>query len=164
MLGVGSTMNPVTLHSSDAGASFTTRSAPSAVACTPSATSPEVVWTSCSTGMSTTFQRTGLDGTVSLPVHGGGTANTFLEAVSDDTAYFGTSSGEWAGLRLTRDAGRHFTKVSTGPPGYTGDSTPYMIWFLTAHVALAASPVGLYRTVDGGVSWHPIADPRKLGI
>ncbi len=91
LLGVGATTAPITLRSSDAGATFTTRPGPDAVACAPAATSQQVVWLSCSTGMLTAFQRARLDQpATNLPVDGAGTGGTFLAPVSDQVAFFGT--------------------------------------------------------------------------
>jgi hypothetical protein len=164
-LGVGSTTNPLTSRSSDAGASFTTRHGPAAVGCGATATSTQVVWTSCSTGMMMAFGRTRWDGAAAvLPVGGAGTGGTFLAAVSDDVAYFGSSFGQWPGLFVTSDGGRHFSKVSAGPPGYTDPGTPYAFSFLTPRIGLAAAyGGGLYRTIDGGATWRPIPDPTSPG-
>jgi hypothetical protein len=161
MLGVGSTTNPVTVRSSDAGASFTTRPGPSAVRCDAAPTSSQVAWTSCSTGMLMAFQRVLGDGPPAvLPVAGAGTGGTVLMAVSDDVAFFGSSFGQWAGLYETTDGGQHFTWVSDGPPGYTGTGTPYAFSFLSTRIGFAAAyGAGLYRTIDGGRSWQPVPAP-----
>lgn len=161
MLGMGSTTDPVILRSSDAGASFTTRPGPAAVNCEPVATSAQVIWTSCSTGMLMAFQRTRLDeAAYGLPVIGAGTGNTFLDPVSDDVAYFGTALGQKAGLFVTHDGGHRFTKVSAGPPGYASAGSTYVVSFLTPDVGLAAADdAGLFRTIDGGVTWRAVNLP-----
>ena len=42
---------------------------------------------------------------VNLPMGGAGTGNTFLDALTDDTAVFGTAVGDQAGLYLSTDRG-----------------------------------------------------------
>ena len=49
---------------------------------------------------------------VNLPIGGAGTGNTFPDALSHDTAVFGTA--EQAGLYLSTDRGTHFTRQPAG--------------------------------------------------
>ena len=161
LLGVGATTDPVTLRSSNAGATFSTQPGPAAVACSPTATSRQVVWLSCSTGMAMAFQRIRLDQPATgLGVSGAGTGGTFLAPLSDQVAFFGTGLGQDAGLYVTENGGRNFSKVSSGPPGYTGQTTSYTFSFLTPQIGLAAAySGGLFRTSDAGASWQPLPTP-----
>ncbi len=163
MLGGGSTSDPVTVTSTDAGASLTTRPGPVGVRCSPVATSAQAIWTSCSTGMSMSFQRvSGSGAEVTLDVGGSGTAGTFLDPVSDDVAFFGSEAGQWAGLYVTHDAGLRFTKVSDGPPGYLSSAWSPNLRFLSPSVGLTVGDgFVLYRTTDSGVTWRPVDVPSS---
>jgi photosystem II stability/assembly factor-like uncharacterized protein len=94
-----------------------------------------------------------------LPLEAAGTIGAFLQPVSDDVAWFGVGlgddAGRWpAGLYRTADGGRHFTRVSAGPPGYAPTTS---VTFLDATHALAADGATLRRTTDGGRTWRPVA-------
>ena len=71
-------------------------------------------------GMNVRFVRTE-DGRpdANLPVCGSGTGNTFLDALSDDTAVFGTAVGQQADLYLGTDRGTHFTRLAAIPDPFT---------------------------------------------
>ena len=56
---------------------------------------------------------------VNLPIGRAGTGNTFLDALSDDTALFGTAVGDQAGLHLSTDRGTHFTRLAAIPAAFT---------------------------------------------
>jgi len=103
-----------------AGATYSSAPAAPCLGQTAEATSAHVMWNSCATGMSMGFIRTedGRPG-VNLPMGGAGTGNTFLDALTDDTAVFGTALGDQAGLYLSTDRGTHFTRLSAIPAAFT---------------------------------------------
>jgi hypothetical protein len=142
------------LGSADSGRTFRRQTAIVAVACSPAASSPRVVWLTCSEGMSDVIERyaVGAARTRLLPVGGAGTGNTFVDPLSDQVVYFGTALGHWAGLYLSRDAGRHFTRTGWLPGPESGLTTT--VTFLTVSDALAVSyGQPLLRTADGGMTW-----------
>ncbi|MHB8188574.1 MAG: WD40/YVTN/BNR-like repeat-containing protein [Dermatophilaceae bacterium] len=126
------------------------------------ATSAHVVWISCATGMLMGFFRTE-DGRpdVNLPMGGAGTGNTFLDALSDDTAVFGTAVGEQAGLYLSTDRGTHFTRLAAIPETFTNSGHGLDdIAFLTPLVGLAITDESaLHLTTNGGRTWQLAALP-----
>jgi len=88
-LGIGGPA-PRTFRSTDGGATYSAAPAAPAAPClgeTAVATSVHVVWNSCATGMMMGFSRSE-DGRpdVNLPMSGAGTGDTFLNALTDDTA------------------------------------------------------------------------------
>lgn len=142
------------LHSGDSGHSFHREAALTAIACWAAATSARVVWATCPEGMSVSFLRLTAGSTHprQLPVTGAGTGNTFLDPLSDNAVYFGTALGPHAGLSLSRDAGRSFTRTGPLPGPSSGISTSLAL--LTARDGLALVPgAALYRTTNSGASW-----------
>jgi hypothetical protein len=145
-----------TFRSTDGGVTYSSASAAPCLGATAEATSGHVVWSSCATGMKVGFQRTE-DGRpeVNLPMSGAGTGNTFLDALTDDTAVFGTAVGEQAGLYLSTDRGTHFTRLTAMPGSFTssGHGLDDMA-FLTPLVGLAITDASaLHLTTDSGRTW-----------
>ncbi len=154
LLGLGSSPHPLALHSHDSGRTFARSNPIAAISCDPVATSPRVVWASCSTGMMEAFLHatTGEPARL-LPVSGAGTADTFLDPLSDSRAYFGTAAGHHPGLYLTRDGGRSFTKVADLPRRLIR-SAGFRPTFLDGHVGISPlNGLTLLRTTDGGHTW-----------
>ena len=85
-LGIGGPA-PRTFRSTDGGATYSAAPAAPCLGETAVATSVHVVWNSCATGMMMGFSRSE-DGRpdVNLPMSGAGTGDTFLNALTDDTA------------------------------------------------------------------------------
>ena len=151
-----------TFRSTDGGVTYSSASAAPCFAVTAAATSSHVVWNSCATGMKVGFLRTE-DGRpdVNLPMSGAGTGNTFLDALTDDTAVFGTAVGEQAGLYLSTDRGTHFTRLSAIPEAFTtsGHGLDDMA-FLTPLVGLAITDAStLHLTTDSGRTWQLVGQP-----
>jgi photosystem II stability/assembly factor-like uncharacterized protein len=145
------------LGSVNSGRSFHRELALTAVACGPTASSTQVVWLLCSQGMSVDFQRfvVGTAHARLLPVTGAGTGNTFLTPLSNTIAYFGTALGQRAGLWLSRNAGRSFTRTGRLPGPSAGLSTS--VTFLTVRDGLALVPGSqLFRTGNMGASWSTV--------
>jgi photosystem II stability/assembly factor-like uncharacterized protein len=145
------------LRSDDSGHSFQREAALNAIACWAAATSSRVVWLSCSEGMTVSYRRltAGRTHPRLLPVIGAGTGNSFLEPLSDDLVYFGTAVGAHAGLSLSRDAGRSFTRTGPLPGPSSGISTS--VTFLSVRDGLALVPGStLFRTTDSGASWTKV--------
>jgi len=145
------------LGSTDSGRAFHQETALAAVACWSAATSVSVVWLSCSEGMSVAFQRFTVGSARSrlLPVTGAGTGNTFLDPLSDRIAYFGTALGSRAGLYLSRNSGRSFTRTGRLPGPDAGISTS--VTFLNVRDGLALIDGSrLLRTTDTGASWTSV--------
>jgi hypothetical protein len=140
------------LASANAGRSFHRQAALAAVACWQSAASPSAVWVTCSEGMSLAFIRVASGVRRALPVTGAGTGNTFLNPLSGSVAIFGTALGQSAGLYVTRNGGRSFTKTGRIPAQSAGISTT--VTFLTARDGFALVYSGpLLRTTNGGRTW-----------
>lgn len=160
-LGIGGPA-PKTFRSTDAGATYLSAPATSCVEATVVATSSHVVWISCATGMMVGFYRTE-DGRpdVNLPIGGAGTGNTFLDALTDDTAVFGTAVGDHAGLYLSSDRGTHFTRLADIPEAFTNSGHSLDdIAFLTPLVGLAITDrSALHRTTNGGRTWQSVGLP-----
>jgi photosystem II stability/assembly factor-like uncharacterized protein len=98
---------------------------------------------------------------VNLPIGGSGTGNTSLDALSDDTAVFGTAVGDQAGLYLSTDRGTHFTRQAAIPEAFTnsGHGLDDMA-FLTPLVGLAITDgSALHLTTDSGRTWHLVGQP-----
>jgi hypothetical protein len=143
------------LISANSGRSFHREAALAAVACWKSAASPSVVWVTCSEGMSLAFIRFASGARRKLPVTGAGTGNTFLNPLSASVAIFGTALGHFAGLYVTRNGGRSFTKTGRLPGPSAGISTT--VTFLTASDGFALVHGGtLLRTANGGTTWVPV--------
>jgi hypothetical protein len=162
-LGIGGP-TPRTLRSTDGGATYSSASATPCLGVTVVATSGHVVWSSCGTGMTVAFFRKE-DGRpdVNLPIGGAGTGNTFLDALTDDTAVFGTAVGERAGLYLRTDRGTHFSRLAAIPKAFTnsGHALDEMA-FLTPLVGLAITDgSALHLTTDSGRSWHLVGKPAE---
>ena len=155
-LGIGGPA-PRTFRSTDGGATYSSAPAASCVGETAVATSARVVWNSCATGMMIGFFRSE-DGRpdVNLPMGGAGTGNTFLDALTDDTAVFGTAVGDQAGLYLSSDRGTHFTRLAAIPEAFTNSGHSLDdIAFLTPLVGLAITDgSALHRTTNGGRTWQ----------
>ena len=158
MVGVGATTHPVSLYSTDAGRSFHRSPGPGAVACSATATSTQVMWASCSTGMLMALSRTTADtSTRRLHLLGAGTANTFLDPITDRLSYFGTAAGRQRGLYRTRDAGRTLHKIAPLPPADVSAGDGFHITYLTTRTALCAVGDGrLLRSTDAGRSWQRV--------
>jgi hypothetical protein len=156
-LGIGGP-TPRTFRSTDAGATYSSAPGAQCLGAAVVATSAHVVWNSCPTGMMIGFFRTE-DGRpdVKLPIGGAGTGNTFLDALTDDTALFGTAVGEQAGLYLSTDRGTHFIRKAAIPEAFTGSGHSLDdIAFLTPLVGLAITDRNaLHRTTNGGRTWQP---------
>lgn len=163
LVGVGSTHDPLLLWSNDAGRNFTSQPAPRAVTCSAAATSARVMWTSCATGMLMTFARTVTSHhPQQLTLSGAGTTNTYLDPLTDRTAYFQTSAGRDRGLRRTRNAGRTFQDVAIVPGAAGSAGWGVHVTFFDAHVGLCVLVGrGLLRTQDSGHTWHHTA-PLKM--
>jgi hypothetical protein len=160
-LGIGGP-TPRTFHSTDGGATYSSAPATSCVGETVVATSDRVVWNSCATGMMIGFFRSedGRPG-VNLPIGGSGTGNTFLDALTDDTAVFGTAVGDQAGLYLSADRGTHFTRKAAIPGAFTnsGHGLDDMA-FLTPLVGLAITDgSALHLTTNSGRTWQLVGQP-----
>lgn len=160
-LGIGGP-TPRTFRSTDAGATYSSAPAAPCLGETVVATSARVVWISCATGMMMGFFRT-QDGRrdVNLPMSGAGTGNTFLDALTDDTAMFGTGLGDQAGLYLSTDRGAHFTRQAAIPEAFTnsGHSLDDMA-FLTPLVGLAITDESaLHLTTNSGRTWQLVGQP-----
>ncbi|MHB1472315.1 MAG: beta propeller repeat protein [Dermatophilaceae bacterium] len=160
-LGIGGP-TPRTFRSTDGGATYLSAPAAPCLGVTVVATSAHVVWISCAGGMLMGFFRTE-DGRpeVNLPMSGAGTGNTFLDALTDDTAVFGTAVGEQAGLYLSTDRGTHFTRLSAIPEAFTnsGHGLDDMA-FLTSLVGLAITDgSALHLTTNSGRTWQLIGQP-----
>lgn len=158
-LGIGGPA-PRTFRSTDGGLTHLSAPAAQCVGETAVATSAHVVWTSCATGMLMGFFRTE-DGRpdVNLPIGGAGTGNTFLDALTDDTAVFGTAVGDQAGLYLSTDRGSHFTRLAAIPAAFTnsGHGLDDMA-FLTPLVGVAITDgSALHLTTNGGRTWQLVA-------
>jgi hypothetical protein len=152
MAGNGEIGSPVLAWSGDGGRSVRQEAVP-AVGCGLTATSPAVAWLTCSGGMMLTFDRWSTGRLMRLPVTGSGTGNTFLDPVSDTSAWFGTGAGNAAGLYLTRDAGTRFTKIGRLPPAFRSGTAATML-FLNPRTGLSWACGGpLQRTTNGGRSW-----------
>jgi len=87
---------------------------------------------------------------------GAGTGNTFLDALTDDTAVFGTAVGDQAGLYLSSDRGTHLTRLAAIPEAFTNSGHSLDdIAFLTPLVGLAITDgSALHRTTNGGRTWQ----------
>jgi len=98
---------------------------------------------------------------VNLPMGGAGTGNTFLDALSDDTAVFGTAVGEQAGLYLSTDRGTHFTRLSAIPEAFTNPEHGLDdMAFLTPLVGLAITDgSALHLTTNSGRTWQLVVQP-----
>ena len=170
-VGVGESHDPVLLRSEDAATSFTrTGGSVDDVVCSLAATSRQVIWSSCATGMLMAFARTEQPGPArSLPVVGSGTGDTFLDALSDRVAYFGTAVGRRAGLYLTHNGGHTFHRVAAFPRGASRSGYAPDFAFLSEQTALCAVPgSSLLRTSNGGRTWHavrlPTTDPDESQV
>jgi len=93
---------------------------------------------------------------VNLPMGGAGTGNTFLDALTDDTAVFGTALGVQAGLYLSTDRGTHFTRLAAIPAAFTSSGHNLdEIAFLTPLVGLAITDESaLHLTTNSGRTWQ----------
>jgi hypothetical protein len=155
---------PRTFRSTDAGATYSSAPATPCLGGTAEATSVHVVWNSCAGGMLMGFFRSENGRTdVSLPVGGAGTGNTFLDALTDDTAVFGTAVGEQAGLYLSTDRGTHFTRHAAIPEAFTsgGHGLDDMA-FLTPLVGLAITDESaVHLTTNGGRTWQLVGQPAR---
>jgi len=154
---------PRTFRSTDAGATYSSAPTSPCLAETAEATSVHVVWNSCAGGMMIGFFRSedGRPG-VNLPMSGAGTGNTFLDALTDDTAVFGTAVGEQAGLYLSTDRGTHFTRLSAIPEVFTnsGHGLDDMA-FLTPLIGLAITDGSALRlTTNSGRTWQLVGQPE----
>ena len=160
-LGIGGPA-PRTFRSTDGGATYSSAPSTSCLGVTVVATSGHVVWISCATGMNVGFFRME-DGRpdVNLPMGGAGTGNTFLDALSDDTAVFGTAVGEQAGLYLSTDRGTHFTRLSAIPEAFTNPEHGLDdMAFLTPLVGLAITDgSALHLTTNSGRTWQLVGQP-----
>lgn len=160
-LGIGGPA-PRTFRSTDGGATYLSAPATSCLGVTVVATSSRVVWISCATGMNVRFVRTE-DGRpdANLPIGGSGTGNTFLDALSDDTAVFGTAVGEQAGLYLSTDRGTHFTRLAAIPDAFTNSGHGLDdIAFLTPLLGLAITDgSALHLTTNRGRTWQLVGQP-----
>jgi hypothetical protein len=158
LLGVGSTSQPPTLHSTDGARTFATIGHVNATFCTGQATSARVLWASCGTGMMMAFHRLEAGQPIQdLAVHGAGTGGTFLDPVDDRVAYFGSPASQRPVLQKTTDGGRHFLRVAPFPPALARSANPTSITFLTASTGLAVRDGrAVFRTTDGGHTWRRI--------
>jgi hypothetical protein len=157
-LGNGMEPGQVTMMSTDAGATFAPGTTSNGIACYPDATSPQIVWITCSTGMFLAFYRLSGEGNQQkLPIAGAGTGGTFLDPLDDQEAYFGTAIGSHAGLYLTRDGGHTFDRVASLPRLLVRSMKTDQIVFLNTAVGIAPlSGSNLLRTSNGGRSWHTV--------
>lgn len=155
-LGLGGP-TPRTFRSTNGGATYSSAPAAPCLGETAEATSTHVVWNSCATGMLMGFIRSE-DGRpdVNLPMGGAGTGNTFLDALTDDTAVFGTALGVQAGLYLSTDRGTHFTRLAAIPAAFTSSGHNLdEIAFLTPLVGLAITDESaLHLTTNSGRTWQ----------
>ncbi len=154
MIGVGATPHPLQLWSGNAGRTFTARPGPGAVSCTATATSPRVMWTSCTTGLLRAFTRTVTDqASARLRAFGANTTNTYLDPLSDQVAYFQSSAGRYRGLRLTVDAGHTNRRVAALPGGARAADLPLRVAFFSRRTGLAIASGRLVRTDKAGRTW-----------
>jgi hypothetical protein len=143
------------LASANSGATFYREAALTAIACRLSASATSVVWVTCSEGMSLALSRFASGVRRALPVTGAGTGNTFLDPLSASVAIFGTALGQFAGLSVTRNGGRSFTRTGRLPGPFGGIGTT--VTFLTAGDGFAVLSSGaLLRTADGGTTWAAV--------
>jgi len=160
-LGIGGPA-PRTFRSTDGGATYSSAPAAPCLGLTAVVTSVHVVWNSCATGMMMGFFRSENGRPdVNLPMGGAGTGNTFLDALTDDTAVFGTALGNQAGLYLSTDRGTHFTRLAAIPEAFTnsGHGLDDMA-FLTPLIGLAITDESaLHLTTNGGRTWRPAGLP-----
>jgi photosystem II stability/assembly factor-like uncharacterized protein len=157
-LGNGMEPRQTTMMSTDSGRTFATSNTSNAVACYPDATSAQITWTTCSTGMFLAFYRHSGEGNQEkLPIAGAGTGGTFLDPLDDQDAYFGTAIGNHAGLYLTRDGGHTFDRVASLPRLLVRAMKTDQLVFLNTSVGIAPlSGPNLLRTTNGGRSWHTV--------
>jgi hypothetical protein len=157
-LGNGIDARQVTMMSTDSGRTFAPTNTSNAIACHPEATSRQVMWNSCSTGMLLTFSRlSGQGNQEQLPIAGTGTGGTFLDPLDDQEAYFGTAAGNRAGLYLTRNGGHTFNRVANLPRQLVRAMNTDQLVFLNTAVGFAPlSGPYLLRTINGGRSWHTV--------
>ena len=160
-LGIGGPA-PRTFRSTDGGATYLSAPVASCLGETAVATSVHVVWISCVTGMMMGFFRTE-DGRprVNLPMSGAGTGYTFLDALTNDTAVFGTAVGDQAGLYLSTDRGTTFTRLAAMPEAFTNSGHGLDdIAFLAPLVGLAITDgSALHLTTNGGRTWQLVGLP-----
>jgi len=160
----GNGTRPTLLRSTDSARAFRAITPLAAVACDPKATSSDVVWLSCSTGMMIAFLRS--EGSASprtLPVFGSGTGNSFTDPLSDAVAVAGTAIGQWAGVHETTTAGNKFVRTG-GLPRQARTGRSVLITFLGRRVGFAlVRGKELLRTTDGGRTWRPV-NLRRLAM
>jgi hypothetical protein len=157
-LGNGMEPRQVTMMSTDSGRTFAPSNTSNAVACYPNATSAQITWTTCSTGMLLAFYRhSGEMNPQKLPIAGAGTGGTFLNPLDDHDAYFGTAMGSDAGLYLTRDGGHTFDRLAGLPRLLVRSMNTGQLVFLDTAIGIAPlSGPNLLRTSNGGHTWHAV--------
>lgn len=161
LLGLGAG-RVIALRSHDAGQTWHRFDGGLCLAAKPVATSADVLWATCATGMMAHFTRQS-GGTPPATVFPkvGGTSSSALVPLSDTTAYAIIDAGSGASVEATHDGGRTTATLAPIPDsiarrGFRGT-------FVSGHVGYLATLNGgrLYRTVDGGESWHLINRPGR---
>lgn len=88
----------------------------------------------------------------------GTTSDSFIDPLSDTTAYVGRSLAHSDDLYLTRDGGVTFARVAALPRAFR---TGFELTFPDRRVGYAVTDQRreLYRTVDGGRTWTLVPPP-----
>lgn len=88
----------------------------------------------------------------------GTTSDSFIDPLSDTTAYVGRSLAHRDDLYLTRDGGVTFARVAALPRAFR---TGFELTFPDRRVGYAVTDQRreLYRTVDGGRTWTLVPPP-----
>lgn len=72
-------------------------------------------------------------------------------------------SGQKSGVFTSTDGGQTWTRRLDA--GFPGQFAVTKLAFANASVGIAAGPLGLWRTVDGGSTWAPVANvPDAIGV
>lgn len=150
------------LHSDDGGSTWHRFDGGLCTTEKPRATSANVLWATCSTGMMEHFTRQHGDvppATVFYPVVGGTTSSS-LHPLSDTTAYAIIDGAHGARVQATHDGGRTVHTVAQIPRSIARRG--FQDAFVTQQVGYLVTLNGgqLYRTVDGARSWHQVNPPQ----
>ncbi len=158
----GGAAGGVLLHSTDGGATFTVRSSPcvAGLGGTVQATSEQVLWFVCPTGMMARAYRSTDGATTTTALQTGQIVNSSRLAAADDTTAV-LASGSDPTLRRTTDGGATFAPVLTPPDSgswlYLGFTSPTVGVGLSVAAGGARVPATtLWRSTDGGATWRRV--------